>query len=56
MMKKKKYAEELKAQIEEKRYLKKLEEEKRKLDEIKDDLRIEKERNIGRKSWWLGLE
>ena len=46
MMKKKKYAEELKAQIEEKRYLKKLEEEKRKLDEIKDDLRIEKERKI----------
>ena len=44
MMKKKKYAEELKAQIEQKRYLKKLEEEKRKLDEIKDDLRIEKER------------
>jgi len=46
MMKKKKYAEELKTQIEEKRYLKKLEEEKRKLDEIKDDLRIEKERKI----------
>ena len=46
MMKKKKYAEELKAQIEEKRYLKKLEEEKRKLDELKDDLRIEKERKI----------
>ena len=46
MMKKKKYAEELKAQIEEKRYLKQLEEEKRKLDDIKDDLRIEKERKI----------
>ena len=46
MMKKKKYAEELKAQIEQKRYLKKLEEEKRKLDEIKDDLRIEKERKL----------
>ena len=44
MMKKKKYAEELKAQIEEKRYLKQLEKEKRKLDDIKDDLRIEKER------------
>ena len=43
MMKKKKYAEELKAQIEEKKYLKKLEEEKRKLDEINDDIRIEKE-------------
>ena len=46
MMKKKKYAEELKAQIEEKRYLKQLEKEKRKLDDIKDDLRIEKERKI----------
>ena len=46
MMKKKKYAEELKAQIEEKKYLKKLEEEKRRLDEINDDLRIEKERKI----------
>ena len=46
MMKKKKYAEELKAQIEEKKYLKQLEEEKRRLDEIKDDLRIEKERKI----------
>ena len=46
MMKKKKYAEELKAQIEEKKYLKKLEEEKRKLDEINDDIRIEKERQL----------
>ena len=46
MMKKKKYAEELKAQIEEKKYLKKLEEEKRKQDEINDDIRIEKERRI----------
>ena len=46
MMKKKKYAEELRAQIEEKKYIKKLEEEKRRLDEIKDDLRIEKERKI----------
>ena len=46
MMKKKKYAEELRAQIEQKRYLKKLEEEKRKLDEIKDDIRVEKERKI----------
>ena len=44
MMKKKKYAEELKAQIEQKKYLKKLEQEKRKLDEIQDELRIEKER------------
>ena len=44
MMKKKKYAEELRAQIEQKKYLKKLEEEKRKLDEINDELRIEKER------------
>ena len=44
MMKKKKYAEELKAQIEQKKYLKKLEEEKRKLDDINDELRIEKER------------
>ena len=44
MMKKKKYAEELRAQIEQKKYLKKLEEEKRKLDDINDELRIEKER------------
>ena len=43
MMKKKKYAEELKAQIEQKKYLKKLEQEKRKLDEIQDELRIKKE-------------
>ena len=44
MMKKKKYAEELKAQIEQKKYLKRLEQEKRKLDEINDDIRIQKER------------
>ena len=45
-MKKKKYAEELKAQIEQKRYLKQLEQEKKKLDDINEELRIEKERKI----------
>jgi hypothetical protein len=46
VMKKKKYAEELKAQIEQKRYLKQLEQEKKKLDDINEELRIEKERKI----------
>lgn len=44
MMKKKKYAEELKKQIEEKEMRKKLERQKKKLDDLKDDIRIEKER------------
>ena len=44
MMKKKKYAEELKKQIEENKIRKKLEKEKKKLDDLKDEIRIEKER------------
>lgn len=44
MMKKKKYAEELKKQIEEKQIRKKLEREKKKLDDLNDDIRIERER------------
>ena len=46
MMKKKKYAEELRKQIEEKKMLKKLENQKKKLDDLNDDIRIEKERKI----------
>ena len=46
MMKKKKYAEELKKQIEEKQMRKKLENQKKKLDDLNDEIRIEKERKI----------
>lgn len=46
MMKKKKYAEELRKQIEEKKMLKKLENQKKKLDDLNDDIRIEKERKM----------
>ena len=46
MMKKKKYAEELKKQIEEKEMRKKLERQKKKLDDLNDDIRIEKERKM----------
>lgn len=46
MMKKKKYAEELKKQIEEKKMRKKLENQKKKLDDLNDDIRIEKERKM----------
>ena len=46
MMKKKKYAEELKKQIEEKEMRKKLERQKKKLDDLNDEIRIEKERKI----------
>ena len=46
MMKKKKYAEELKKQIEEKQMRKKLEKQKKKLDDLNDEIRIEKERKI----------
>ena len=46
MMKKKKYAEELKKQIEEKQMRKKLENQKKKLDDLNDEIRIEKERRI----------
>ena len=46
MMKKKKYAEELRKQIEEKQMRKKLERQKKKLDDLNDDIRIEKERKM----------
>ena len=46
MMKKKKYAEELRKQIEEKEMIKKLERQKKKLDDLNDDIRIEKERKM----------
>ena len=46
MMKKKKYAEELKKQIEEKQMRKKLENQKKKLDDLNDEIRIEKERKM----------
>lgn len=46
MMKKKKYAEELRKQIEEKKMMKKLENQKKKLDDLNDDIRIEKERKM----------
>ena len=46
MMKKKKYAEELKKQIEEKQMRKKIENQKKKLDDLNDEIRIEKERKI----------
>ena len=46
MMKKKKYAEELRKQIEEKQLRKKLENQKKKLDDLNDEIRIEKERKI----------
>ena len=46
MIKKKKYAEELKKQIEEKQMRKKLENQKKKLDDLNDEIRIEKERKI----------
>ena len=46
MMKKKKYAEELKKQIEEKQMRKKLEKQKKKLDDLNEEIRLEKERKI----------
>ena len=46
MMKKKKYAEELRKQIEEKQMIKNLERQKKKLDDLNEDIRIEKERKI----------
>ena len=46
MMKKKKYAEELKKQIEEKQMRKNLERQRKKLEDLNEEIRLEKERKI----------